>query len=169
VRRTAGAAHLTTMTTPANDQRTSFNIGDEVTANEQMFGRGTLGVVYVITKVPVGARGINYVAKPKDNPTGRGIRAPFAGMVAHQAGTPAPSVIPIPYEPYVQSPPPGAVVTIAGVRGVSPTDLMVVLGDSRSVRNAVRLTRIGGDGGRYFKAVPLANLTIVNPSTIRIA
>ena len=156
------------MTTPANDQRTSFNIGDEVTANETMFGRGTRGIVYVITKVPVGARGVNYVAKPKDNPTGRGIRSPFEGMVAHEAGTPVPSAVPIPYLPYVESPMPGTVVTVTGLRDVGPTDLMIVLGDSRSARNAVRVTRIGGDGGRYYKAIPIENLTTVDPATIRI-
>jgi hypothetical protein len=42
------------MTTQTLTRKASFNVGDEVTANEDLFGPSTRGIVYIIQSVPVG-------------------------------------------------------------------------------------------------------------------
>jgi hypothetical protein len=138
----------------------TFQVNDEVTV---VGDRGRFPGVYVITKVPVGARGVNYTAKPKNDPTGRGLRAEGQFFTAHIPGAePVRAVL----RPYVPAPSTGAVITISGIRKIDPTTLYVVLGEGRGRDNGVRAARLGGDGGRYYTSIPVANVTVVDPTTL---
>lgn len=153
------------MTTSTLTQNRTFAIGDEVTADPALFGPGVAGIVYVIEKVPTGARGVNYVARPKGNPHGRGVRAPGYALRPYDPTTdPAPVAV----IPYLPSPVLGSVVTVTGMRDEADGTLFVVLGEAKKP-NAVRVARLGGDNGRYYPAVPIAVLTVVDPATLRRA
>lgn len=140
----------------------TYQVGDEVTVVDASC-RGRFPGAYVITKVPVGARGVNYVAKPKNNPTGRGIRAEGQFFAPY---TPGSEPTPVTLRPYVPAPPVGAVITISGIRQIDPTVLYVVLGDARGHDGGVRTAVLGGNGGRYYPSIPLANITVVDASTL---
>lgn len=149
------------MTTTESLTRT-FAIGDEVTADPALFGAGVAGIVYVIAKVPVGARGVNYVARPKGNPTGRGVKGPAYALRPYDPTAPAAAATVIPYIP---TPEMGTVVTVTGLRDEKDGALFVVLGDAKKP-NAVRLVRLGGDNGRYYPAIPVTRVTVVDPARI---
>lgn len=163
MRAVAGAAHRVIMTNTESLTRT-FAIGDEVTADPALFGAWVAGIVYVIEKVPTGARGVNYVAKPKGNPTGRGVRCPAYALRPYDPTAPAATATMIPYMP---TPEMGAVVTVADLRDEKDGALFVVLGDAKKP-NAVRLVRLGGDNGRYYPAIPVSRVTVVDPARITV-
>lgn len=153
------------MTTSTLTQNRTFARGDEVTADPALFGPGVAGIVYVIEKVPTGARGVNYVARPKGNPTGRGVRAPGYALRPYD---PATDPAPRPVIECLPTPTLGSVVTVTGMRQEADGTLFVVLGDAKKP-NAVRLVRLGGDNGRYYPSIHVSRLTVVDPATIRLA
>ena len=140
-------------------------LGQEVTVDAAAFGRRFPGV-FIITKVPHGARGVNYVAKPKDNLVGMGVRGPAEVFLAHETGTPAPDLFaPV---PYVHVPCAGTVVAASGLRGVADGTLFVILGQAR-VAGAAKIVRLGGENGRYYPSVAMSKLTVVDSGAITVA
>lgn len=149
---------------------TRYNVGDRFTVRPDLFPRGCHGVVYVVTSVPKGSRGVNYTGAPADG-VGRGVRAPEYAMRPYVEGE-QPEPEPSPLATLAAMPDVGALVTVksdAPTRSVPKGPLYIVLGAARNHIDAVRLVRLGGDGGRYYTRVPVAWLTVIDPTTVRVA
>jgi hypothetical protein len=140
----------------ATENRT-YAVGDLVVPNPDAgWSRSMLGKTYRISKVPVGARGVNYTADASDG--GRGLRGPADAFLPADA---APTVTAVPVPVYEPTPPVGTVVTVTGVAKINPRDLYVVTAESRKP-NCVRLSRLGGgDGSRYWPSIPVRLCTVV--------
>lgn len=150
----------------------SFKVGDEVVADPNAgWQAGVLGRVYVISKVPTGRNGVNYIATANDG--GKGLRARGSMLLPAPAGG-ASAALESAYKAltttveYVPLPTMGTVVTVSGISKIAPTALYVVLGESasRTKPNCVKLVRLGGEGGRYWPAIPAKNLTVVDAGTL---
>lgn len=136
----------------------TFNVGDLVIVDPAAnWPYSTRGIVYRITQVPTGARGVNYLAKPKDNPAAPGIRGRSDSLLPWSEGETTTPVHLIEYKPL---PVMGAVVRVSGFDKINPNDLYVVMGPAKRP-NCVRLVLLGGNDDRYFTAIPVDRLTIV--------
>ena len=145
-----------------------FAVGDKFTVDPDAgFPASCIGVVYAVTHVPTGKRQINYQGTPVDG-RGRGVRAPEWTMRRYVEGeTPLPSRA----EAYVPPPTAGALVRIkpdAPSTSVPKGVLFVVMGPARNHLDAVKLVRLGGDGGRYWPRVPNAWLDVLDASRVRL-
>lgn len=135
---------------------TAWNVGDLVIASpDSGFPSNVLGRVHVVTEVPKTARGINYTAKPRNDPHARGLRGPAHVFKAWDPADAAQTAVEVPLPPDV-----GAVVTVDYVK-IDPNDLYVVLGDSRGHPDCVKIARLGGDGGTFWPRIPVRMLTVV--------
>lgn len=137
-----------------------FQVGDLFTVDPALYPAQCHGVVYRVESLPKGANGVNYKGLPVDG-SGRGVRAPEYAMRPHDPNEQQqerPKYLPLPEI--------AAVVRVNGVRGINPSDLYVVTGYPSNRMNAVRLMRLGGEGGRYWKAIPVSALEVVDPDRI---
>lgn len=140
--------------------RTTFAKGDRVVIAQPYARAKDKDAVYVIEKEPVGARGVNYVAQPMTG--GQGVKAPgymFAPATEAQIAR-AETLV-----PQGAAPETGSVVRVkqAGMDG-----LYVVLGAAARKAGCFKITRLGGDDGRYYASVPGSLLTVIDPSTITV-
>lgn len=142
-----------------------FKVGDLFTVDPALYPAQCHGVVYRVESLPKGAKGVNYVGKPADG-EGRGVRAPEYAMRPHDASAPAPE--PTIGRPYVPLPEIATIVRVHGIRNIDPHDLYVVTGYPQRRVDAVRLIKVGGENGRYWKAVPLTALEVIEPSRIKV-
>lgn len=123
-----------------------------------------LNQVFVVEKVPAGARGVNYTVKPQ-NGVGRGARGPEDAFVPYDPDAPAPLVEEMPYIPL---PDIGTLCRVKPtVRGPEPGALYVVTGYPQKRIDAVRLVKLGGENGRYWRAIPLTAIEIIDPARLR--
>lgn len=142
----------------------SFQIGDLVAVRRDLaVGTQHAGVVYRVTKLPAGARGVNYVLANESNPTGRGLRAAADQLEAHDPdATPTTgarvTVFDLDTTPIPES---GSVVKIEGPGWREDASVLwVVLSESR--KGGVKVTRLGGgSAGRYYPHVPMALVTVI--------
>jgi hypothetical protein len=145
----------------------TFALGDLVTVKPDMFGSQVSTVqVFKITKVPHGAREVNYVADPHES-GGRGVRGPAYAFEPYDPANPPKPVVGLPWEP------PnlldvGTIVRVKGARQIDPTVLYVVTGNSRDLKGN-RLVKVGGDGGRYWKSIPTSRCEVIDPSRLYVA
>lgn len=139
----------------------TFKEGDLVTPRADLFSGSVPSGVFAITKVPSGAREVNYIAKPYNTETkevvenGRGLRAPAYAFSRYNPMQPVMATFDFP-------PADGTIIKLnAGMlRQADPKAYYVVLGPSR--KGGVKVTLLGGDPtGRYYPHVPLAAITEV--------
>lgn len=138
-------------------------VGDLVVPNPSAYPANIHGVVFKIVKLPVGARGVNYVCERADG-TGRGLRGPAWALLPHDPAAVPASTVPgrvVTAIPILPIPDVGAVVLVKGVRKIDPKTPYVVTAESRKP-NCVRLTRLGGEDGRYWPSVPVENVTVIS-------
>lgn len=142
----------------------SYKVGDVVVVDGIGWPAQYRGRAFRITKVPVGARGVNYTAEPVDG-SGRGIKAAAYQLLPNGHPTEVnlpPTVLPA----YVPLPEVGAVVAVKGIRNLDAHTLYVVQGAARNHFDAVKLVRLGGEGGRYWPAIPVKNVEVIPVSEI---
>lgn len=155
-----------------------FQTGDLFTVDPALYPAACHGQVYQVIKVPTGARQVNYTGKPvrKVGDTWELMPAPGVKARAENMTKVDRDTEPAPYSDgarvatvveYKPLPDVGALVRIGPSHGNLPAGLFVVLGDSRKP-NAVRLAKLGGDGGRYWPSVPVDWCTVIDPARVRI-
>lgn len=129
---------------------TTHTVGDIVTPNPDAgWARKMIGTTYIITKVPTGARGVNYTAAPCDAKGNRveamqGLRGPGWALLPYNADAPQAS-IPTP----VALPPVGSIVAPNGQTDL-PAGVYTVIGHTDATR--IRVVQIGDTSGRYYRA-----------------
>lgn len=131
-----------------------FNIGDEVVINPSVL-RDKLGIVFLVKKLPVGSRGVNYILEPKVKGTSTNVRttadcimlASDAGELYDQMET----------EVFV-SESPGTIVKTKSVKSVEDGTLMVVLDYSRKGNEYSKVTFLNDTTGKYFPAMHASKL-----------
>lgn len=143
-----------------NATATAYKVGDLVTAVPAYWPAHFLGVVFKVTKVPVGARGVNYVVERADGVQGRGLRGPAYAFQPHDGDAPAKSSYEVILEEIAKTPDVGTVVTVQGISKINPETLYVVTAESRKP-GCVRLSKLGGEGSRYWPSIPVAMITVV--------
>lgn len=154
-------------------QGTTYKVGDLFTIEESLYPASCHGVVYRVTKRPAGSKGVNYTGEPVQwddtikrwvgpIPGRKGVRAPTYAMHPHD-----PDQHSLTSEPFVALPERAALVQFKPGPG-HKDGLFVVTGYPRNVTNAVQLTRLGGDGGRYWKSVPVAWLDVIAPERVTV-
>jgi hypothetical protein len=140
----------------------THSIGDLVVANPTFFP-SLGGIVYQITKVPSNGREVNYIAKPKDNPLGRGIKARAEGMLPWTEGDS--KYVPVAYVPYVPTPGPGVVVRVNGHRKIADGSVFVITGRTK---HGVKMAALGGDNDLEWTGMPMDYLTVIPRENIVI-
>lgn len=159
------------MSEPTTPAPVAHKIGDLVTPDPAAYGPGVRGKVYEIVKVPRTAREVNYTARPQGDPNGRGIKGPAWALLPHDPATTtttATGVTMVPIPVYVPTPEAGTLVRVTGVPKINPTDLYVVQGDARNAAAAVKIVKLGGEGGRYWPKIPVARLTVIPVSALTV-
>ena len=113
--------------------------------------------MYVITKVPSGAREVNYVAKRKDAPHLPGVKGRADVFVPVPAnGTSGPEAFMIPFVP---APDAGALLRAkAGHPRFKEGSLWICLGETPK---GIKVAQFGGDGGRYYTSVSAKSFDVV--------
>lgn len=148
-------------------QGKTFKVGDYVTVDPNAgFAAHFNGVLFRITKEPVGARGVNYIAERADGVQGRGIKGPASALLPADPDAPRKSAYEVLVEQIEATPNVGTVVTVSNVAKINPRHLYVVTAESRKP-GCVRLSKLGGgDGSRYWPSIPVANITVVPLSEV---
>lgn len=134
----------------------AHKVGDIVVPNPAAgWGPSAVGVRCVVTRVPRRTNEVNFVVDPCDAdgnamPGARGFKGRASAFVpasGHETtGTTAARTADV--EPYVPNPPLASLVRPQPGHSI-PDGLYVVTGNIDSQR--VRIIRVGGDGGRYWK------------------
>ena len=150
-----------------------FAIGDLFTVDPAHYPAQCHGVVYRVTALPRGATGVNYKGAAMQRTDsgdwiprgGSGVRAPEWAMRKHDPAEEfgaAPKFVPLPDR--------AALVRFKdGQRPPNVEDaLYIVTGFPQRVPNAVQLTKLGGDNGRYWKAVDIERLEVIDYDRVKI-
>lgn len=138
----------------------AFTKGDRVVIAPDFARAKDKGVVYVIEKEPVGARGVNYVAQPLAG--GQGVKAPgymFVPATEDQIAR-AEALAPEGKTPEIGS--------VVSVKHPGMDGFFVVLGVATRKAGCFKIARLGGDGGRYYSSIPGSLMTVIDPATITV-
>ena len=153
------------ITTP----KSSYKVGDVVTPDPNAgYPQRIIGKPYVIVKVPVGARGVNYKAAPCDadgkQVPGAGLSGPAWALKPFSKTDPV--NIAAVTDNYVPNPPIGALVRVTGrpLGNVPASQVFVVFGEVDVHR--VRITLLGGSPTGGYWRVASSALTVLDSAEV---
>ena len=125
--------------TQTQDKAPALAVGDRVLVNHP----GYDGRMFVVEKLPTGAREVNAVVR--DPNTRQGLRVRPSVLLPEGTERPEPD--------FTYAPPTGTVVTVEGSGKIDPRVYYVVLKPGHDTASIARLG--GSDGDRYYPKVPV--------------